>query len=187
MTFTIVASGESAKDWIPNGYNLGCNDAAKWGKPLDGLLVCNRPETFSKERQEIIINTKPKDFYSNKSNWDEHYPNWQKVRLHCWAGTLHNWNRKDGLHGYSSSTSPIIAITLAYHLGAKEIILWGVDFKTHKIFHESSPETKREVKVYLDVIGQLKEKGVKVWLGASGTAFDDCVSGYVTKQVNAEV
>lgn len=179
-TFTIVATGDSAQDWTSNGQSIGCNDAFKFGKPLDSLLICNRPETFSEERRKTILATNPKEFYSHKSNWLPYFPQWKKIRLHTWAGTLHQYNRNDGPHAYSSNTSPIIAITLAYNLGAKEIIIWGVDFQNHKIFHQGNPETKREVNVYLQVFEQLKEKGVQVWRGADGTAFDEHIRRRLT-------
>lgn len=177
-SFTIVATGESAANWIPHGYSIGVNDAWKFGRPTDALLICNRPETFSIERRKIIIESKPKDFYSNKANWAGHFPDWKRVRLHPWSGSLHNFHRSDGPSAYSSNTSPIIAITLAYNLGAKEIILWGVDFKSHHLFNDKNPETKREVEAYLQVFEALKEKGVSVYRGADGTAFDNVLPLY---------
>lgn len=174
-TFTIVACGDSAKDWTPNGYCLGVNDAGKWGKPLDGLLICNRPATFSRDRLDIIKATNPKDFYCNKRDWQEYFPKWKKVRLHTWAGVLHEWKE---LHAYSSNTSPLIAITLAYNLGAKEIILWGVDFRNHHMYNDSNLETYREVDTYCHVINQMREKGCRVYIGASGSVFDKILPGY---------
>ena len=177
-TFTIVATGNSAKDWQSNGYSIGVNDCWKWGKPTDGLLICNRPAEFRGERMAIIQKSTPKDFYSHKSNWAEYFPHWKKIRLHVWNGTLHSWPRTDGPSAYSYNTSPIIAITLAYNLGAKEIIIWGVDFVNHHLFNSDNPETKREVKAYSQVFEQLKEKGVSVYRGADGTAFDNELMKY---------
>lgn len=180
--FTIVACGDSAKDWQSVGYSIGVNDCWKWGKPTDALLVCNRPETFSKERQEIIRQSKPAEFYCNKATWSEWFPNWKKVRIHPWNGTLHQWPRTDGPSAYSYNTSPIIAITLAYNLGATEIIIWGVDLVNHQVFNASNPETKREVKAYLEVFEALKEKGVSVYRGADGGVFDEYLSKYELRQ-----
>lgn len=102
------------------------------------------------------------------------------MRLHPWNGTLHQWHRSDGPSAYSFNTSPIIAITLAYNLGAKEIILWGVDFKTHHVFNDKNPQTQKEIEVYLQVFAALKEKGVSVYRGSDGTAFDKNIISYAT-------
>lgn len=166
MTFTIIATGSSAQNFVPRGHVMGCNDAAKWGKPLDSLVVCNRPQQFSKERYEIIKNTKCENFYSHKSAWVKEFPAWKKINLTPWYGTYHKGQI------YSSNSSPIIAITLAAKLGAKDIIMWGCDFKNHHIFNASNPQTKKEVDVYRALIDQLVKNGIFVWLGNTGTAFD---------------
>jgi hypothetical protein len=184
-TYTIVACGSSAANWIPRGHCIGVNDAAKWGKPLDSLLCCNRPQQFNSERLQTIINTKVENFYSWKPVWSEHFPNWKKLRLLHWSGTLYDFSKDTDFPCYSSDSSPIIAITLAYHLGAKEIILWGVDMLNHHTFHPGNPYSKREMDVYLDVIGQMQNKGVKVYLGSEGSVFDNKINVYETTPVNS--
>jgi hypothetical protein len=183
LTFTIVGCGDSSQNWTPNGYSIGVNDAFKFGKQTDALVICNRPSTFSKDRLDIILSSKPKDFYSHKSNWSEYFPNWKKVRLHTWNGSLHDFRPSDGPTAYSSDTSPIIAITLAYNLGAKDIILWGVQFLDHHIFNTTNPNTKREVQAYAQVIACLKEKGVNVYLGTRPSALETYLEVYDERTV----
>ena len=170
--FTIVGLGSSAKDWIPRGHSIGVNDAFRWGKPTDSLLVCNRPVQFSHERQRTIIESKPKNFYSWKSDWSVWFPNYIRINLVTWYGVIHPRQI------YSADSGPFIAISLAYTLGAKTIILYGVDFKNHKVFNESNPYTKKEVEKYLQLFAALKEKGCEVFLGASGSAFDNLIPIY---------
>lgn len=169
-TIHIIACGESAKHWTGQGPALGVNDAGKWGYPLDNLLVCNRPTVFNGERLQAIISTKVKTFYSWKGAWAEWFPNWKKLNLVTWYGTL---NPKQV---YSSNTSPFIAISLAYTLGYNEIVLWGVDMINHKVFHGNNPQTQREVTDYMDMISQMKVNGVNVYLGANGSILDDKLS-----------
>jgi hypothetical protein len=166
MIYSIIACGDSAKDWIPRGVCLGVNDAAKWGKPLDALLVCNRPEQFETERLDTIINTRAR-FFSNKANWVRWFPGWEKVSMVTWYG---NYNPKQV---YSSGTSPFIAITLAAKLGAKDIILWGVDMLVHHIYNTKNPQTDREIRNYLQLFDALAEKEIRVWLGSKGSCFDN--------------
>jgi hypothetical protein len=191
--FTIVATGDSAKDWTPAGYSIGVNDSWKWGKPTDGLLICNRPQQFSQNRLEIIKSSKPGHFYSDSSDWKEWFnyfktgsskrrlftnnPDFKTTRLLPWSGTLY----PDTV--FFSNSSPIIAITLAYCLGAEDIIIWGVDFRTHHLFNDHNAGTRREVEAYLEVFAALKEKGVSVYRGAKGSVFDDKLPLY-GKQVD---
>lgn len=163
-TIHIIACGESAKHWKGQGHSLGVNDAGKWGYSLGSLLVCNRPAQFNKERFETIINTNVKNFYSHKSVWLDWFPDWKKINIVPWYGTM------NPRQVYSSDTSPFIAISLAYSLGYYEIVLWGVDMKNHKVFHNNNPQTQREVSIYMEMIREMK---ADVYLGANGTAFDN--------------
>jgi hypothetical protein len=172
MTVDVVATGQTSQNWKQHDFSIGVNDCWKLGKPIDALVVCNRPEQFSSDRFEIIKSSTPKDFYSHKSNWAEYFPKWKKLNLVTWYGTL-NPNQT-----YCSDTSPFIAMSLAYNLGAKKIILWGCDFKDHHIYNDFNPQTKREVERYLELISALNEKGVEVFLGTNGTAFDDKLKVY---------
>lgn len=165
--YTIIASGDSAKDWQPHGTCIGVNDSFRWGKPFHYLLICNRPEQFTKDRMEIIKKTPHERFYCNKSNWSLIFPNWIKINLVTFYGSL----RKNQV--YSAQTSPFIAVSLAYHLGATNIILWGCDFKNHKTFNTENPQTKREVEMYIWLFNELKAAGVEVFIGAKGSAFDN--------------
>jgi hypothetical protein len=165
MIYSIIATGSSAQYFIPRGHIIGVNDAAKLGK-IDSLVVCNRPQQFSKERYEIIKNTKCENFYSHKSAWRTEFPNWKKINLIPWYGTYNKGQV------YCSNSSPIIAITLAAKLGAKDIIMWGVDFLSHHIFHAGNPQTKKEVDIYRQLFDELKVSGINLWLGNTGTAFD---------------
>jgi hypothetical protein len=169
MIYSIIATGSSAQDFIPRGHVIGCNDAARWGKQLNSLVVCNRPQQFSKERYEIIRATKCETFYSHKSAWKAEFPGWKKINLVPWYGT---YNRGQI---YSSNTSPIIAVTLAAKIGAKEIIMWGVDMMNHHLFNTGNHQTKKEVDIYLQLHEQLKENDIRLWLGNTGTAFDNVI------------
>lgn len=172
MVVDIVATGKSFQNWEQHDFSIGVNDCWKLGKPTDALLVCNRPEQFASDRFEIIKSSTPKEFYSHKSNWAEYFPKWKKLNLVQWYGTI-NPNQV-----YSSNTSSFIALSLAYNLGAKKIIMWGVDLMDHHIYNPFNPQTKREVDTHLELIRALNEKGVEVFLGASGTAFDEHLTVY---------
>jgi hypothetical protein len=167
MTVDVVACGQSGKNWVQHDYSIGVNDSWKWGKPTDALLLCNAPFKFPDDRFQIIKNSTPKVFYSNKPSWSQWFPEWKQVTIKPWYGTVNPGQV------YYSDTSPFIAISLAYTLGAKQIILWGVDFYNHHIFNSGNPQTKREVERYLELIACLKELDISVFVGAEGSVFDE--------------
>ena len=172
MTYNIIACGETAKHWDGSGHSIGVNDSFKWGHHIEHLVVCNRPAMFSHDRAEIIKNSKPDHFYSHKSDWAQYFPKWNKLNLIPWYGSFKLGNI------YNSDTSPFIAMCLAARLGAKEIILWGCDFQNHSKFKADDPGTKREIEQYLGLIKELDEIGIKIYLDAYGTAFDNYLPIY---------
>jgi hypothetical protein len=160
MTIDIVACGQSAQNWDKHDYSIGVNDSWKWGKPTDALLICNSPARFTPERIKTITSSTPKIFYSHRPDWVNWFPVWEKLNLVTWYGTLHKHQI------YSSDSSPFIAMSLAYRLGATQIILWGVDFIDHPNFKPDS--ARHEVSKYLELIDALNSKGVEVFVGAEG-------------------
>lgn len=168
-TFTIVGCGQSAENWKPYGHSIGVNDAFKWGKPLDSLLICNRPEQFNSTRIETILKTNPKNFYTHKNNWAELFPRYIKINIVSWYGVLNPGQV------YCSDSSPFIAISLAFTLGAKQIVMYGCDFKNHHIFNDNNSSAKTEIANYIQLFSALKQKGCEVYLGEKGTAFDDLI------------
>jgi hypothetical protein len=172
----VIACGESGAQWDGKGDSIGVNDCWKWGRPTDYLMVLDNPERFSDPRKQIILNSKPHHFITGQYGWWKHFSKSdmpkQKLayqEVHCtngpqvisyrfsrWTGTLKN----DRIH--YSSTSPMCAITLAYLLGYKEIILWGVDFNTHKKWNYHTTQGREEIAIYRDLFRQLKEMGVNV-------------------------
>lgn len=172
MTFSIVACGESAKDWIPNGTSIGVNDAFKFGKKLDYLVVVNSPVKFypsSKngmiDRLKTITATKPDRFFCHQSNWIGYFPNYELIHMRNFVGTY----RKGKI--YSSKTSPFVAITLAASLGATEIIIWGVDMLNHHKFSPGKRDFDIELGYYRLLFEQLEQNGIRCFIGNENTIF----------------
>jgi hypothetical protein len=160
---SIIGCGDSAKDWhkVPCDYSLGVNDAFKFGYAFDGIILANWPVKFPSHRLNIIKNTPVKTCFASVDQWSTWFPNMVKIRLNTWDGHLYP-ERKDEFT--CSQTSPIIALSMAYKMGAKDIILWGVEFSTHNLFHKDNPQTKNELRAYKGIIDSLKREGVNVWL-----------------------
>lgn len=166
MTYHIVACGETAKHWDGSGPSIGVNDASMWGHPLDYLLVINHPSKFSNEpdRFSKIINTKPRiQFYCHTTAWKQYF----QAMKHLATRQYTNLIRKGT--NYHSKTSPFAAISLAWNLGATDIVLWGVDFANHKFFSPGKKEFNREIRMYQLFTDKLRKQGCNVFCGAEGS------------------
>lgn len=183
----IIGCGDTGSKWGGDGESIGVNDSWKFGSPTDYLMVIDPPGRFTPDRRKIIQNSKPKHFIADSKAWlrqfydpakvDKIKPHPDYKQLHCTNG--------QGLINYRFSTwkgrimpnqiqywhtSPFAAISLAYLLGYKEIVLWGVDFVTHKSWNpQRANELKFELQGYKELVRALDEVGVKVWLGAEGS------------------
>lgn len=168
MTCNIIGLGDSAKHWNGSGFSVGCNDAFKWGHKLNHLIVINHPSKFSKEpeRFKTIVESKPELFLSHTQAWRQWFPDMQHIRPSKLYGRL-----RKGTY-YSAQTSPFVAMSHAFNLGAIDIILWGVDMVNHKVFHETSKKQKEEIDNYNRFIKSLSKNGVNVWIGAEGSALN---------------
>lgn len=164
----VIAAGDTARHWDGSGFSIGVNDAFKWGHRLNYLVVVNHPSKFKNEPERLsnIINAHPEKFFSHTTAWRQWYPMMTPIKLRSF------WGRANRKHIYHSETSPFVAMSLAFHLGATDIILWGVDFVNHSIFREGSKKQQREVENYQAFIKSLEAQGTKVWCGDEGSALN---------------
>lgn len=174
MIVSVVACGDTASEWhkVKCDLSIGVNDAFKFCYPTDYLLCCNWPTKFPIHRLNIIKASRPKTFYSNVEQWRAFFPGMVKIRLNSWDGHLYPTRRDE----FSSAhTSPFIAMSMAYKQGAKDIILWGVEFISHSTYDQHNPQTRAEVKVYKQMVESLNREGVNVWLGKEGSLLEEFV------------
>lgn len=157
MLCNIIALGESASKWDGSGDSIGVNDAYRWGHKLQTLLLLNTPNEFTPEERDYIRQTESGATFTCHREWIRYIPNIIYFDYSVWQGHL-----KKGVY-QTSKTSPFCAISIAYNLGYDEIVLWGVDFKTHPIWNAKNPAYYTEIKNYQDIAAKLKEKGVKVY------------------------
>jgi hypothetical protein len=171
----VLGCGSTAQHWDGLGTSIGVNDCEKY-HPVNHLIVVNSPTRFKDEpdRFNTIINSKPDQFYSNAPGWEKWFPNWKKINLISFSYS--HRRIKDRL--WCSKTSPFVAICMAVNMGAKDIVLWGVDMLTHKYYSPGSKFFNPEYKNYLKLFEKLKAEGVNVWRGADGTCFDNDLLKY---------
>jgi hypothetical protein len=159
MTIHVLGLGESLSKFKPDGSpTIGVNDIHQKYK-TDFVVCVDHPEAFDKNRLEIIRQTRCKGFYSQIESWRD-LQNFNRIEFNRGRGTV------DGLDSsrfcYSNS-SPYVAAILAYKLGAKNIVLWGVDFKTHRHFVDRSKD--RAIKDFKSLNFEFEKRGVNLFVG----------------------
>lgn len=162
MTCSIIGCGNSGKDWFntPCDLSIGVNDCAKFGRDPDWLVLVNR--RFTPEREKIIKATKAKRVLTSIKHWKDHFKNAEEIRLQPFGKHL-----KKG-HIYSSKTSPFIAMSLAFNAGATDIILFGVDLKTHPVIKDKI--LNHELRQWELFTRELKKYKVNVWVSSGESA-----------------
>lgn len=161
MICNIIGCGESAAKWDGTGDSIGVNDSFKFGHRIQYLVLLNEPNEFESDRLKTIINTNPEKVFTCYRSWAKpqyQFKNVEFFNYHVWQGQLANKGKYQ-----TSRTSPFAAISIAYNLGYDEIVLWGVDFKTHKIWHNGNHNFAQEIKNYQQLSDELRKKGVMVY------------------------
>ncbi len=134
MKFSILGLGESLKTFIPNGSTtIGVNDIYKHFK-TDFVVCVDRPHVFSDERRKTIINSTPEKFFTFKglyNDWVYLTKNAEGLKPALYRGPEHLDNPDTICY---SNNSAFVACCIAYKMGAKEIVMYGVDFNTHPNF-----------------------------------------------------
>jgi hypothetical protein len=156
MTIEVLGLGESLSEYKPNGNTtIGVNDIYSRVK-TDYVVCVDTFEPFTHERLRTILNTKCKGFYTHLDCWKS-VQNYTEIKIHRVA------ELDSELFRYSNN-SPFVACILAYKLGAKKIILWGVDMNTHHALNGNSRD--KAISDYIKLKGDLKEKGCELVIGS---------------------
>lgn len=162
MIINVLGLGESLQFFNDSeNISIGVNDIHSRVK-TDYVVCVDHPSVFDPERLKTILTTQSKGFYSQL---DEcllyQVENFNRITFNLGRGLL------DGLDSEKfcySNSSPYVATILAYKLGAKKIILHGVDFKTHKHFKGNSKD--RALNDFKNLNTELKKRGVSLFVGS---------------------
>lgn len=161
MICQVLGLGESIKDFKEyEGYRIGVNDIYQYTY-CDRVVVVN---DFKKlpERKHYIDTCRPLDgLWSQLRCWQYH-PDYRKLSFQPWNGVF-----KDKTV-FSGKSSPFIALTMAYSIGFKEIVLWGVDMNTHNVIKDRTKIV--ELNNFTTFITQIEKRGVKVFKGSEYSA-----------------
>lgn len=160
MTIHVLGLGESLKDYEPDGCTtIGVNDI--YSRITTDFVVCvDHPSAFSPDRRKTIYSTKCKGFYSQVSAWSE-LPNFNRIEFNPGRGFV---DQLDGPKYCYSNNSTYVAVVLAYKLGAKYIVMHGVDFRTHSVFISHSRD--KAVSDFKTLAKALLDRGVTLYVSS---------------------
>lgn len=159
----VLGTGPTLSRYVPDeNITVGVNDIWKHYQ-TDHVVCVDKPHRFTKERLKVIVECSPINFYTC-------YPR-------DWSGLRDNIGLKLApIRGYIdtlddpkricfSNNSAFVATVMAYHLGAKQIVLYGVDFTGH---HDlSQPQVqKRAIQDFVKLFHALDKRGVKLMVSS---------------------
>jgi hypothetical protein len=169
MEIYVLGTGPSLQDFINSApvecTTIGVNDI--WAYyPADYVVCVDKPHRFTPERLEVIKNGKQKEFIS-PYEWREIARNFNQTALSPdgRGGLKHLDNPQYLTYSVNSAYS---AAVKAYHKGASEIILYGVDFIGHHALKDKLAELS--VKHFIELASALRRKSCKLFIGSGRTA-----------------
>lgn len=171
MIVSVVACGQSAKEWCktPCDISIGVNDCFKFGHDTDYLICVNAPFKFEPrvnngwtDRKQTILSSRARFLTNLRDEWKKYRSDAEAIHITRFGKQARKGNT------YFSKTSPFIAMSYAYNLGATDIILWGVDFVDHPDFKEGKRSTDFEIEEYKR-FADLISKDCRVWIGSENT------------------
>jgi hypothetical protein len=186
MTISVVACGQSAKDWYntPCDKSIGVNDCLKHGRDTDYLVCVNAPFKFEPnksngrtDRKKIILSSNARFMTSLCMEWLKYKKSLDCININPFT----KWLKKGTV--YHSKTSPFVAMSIAFNMGAKDIILWGVDFIDHPDFPQGKRNTQFEIEQYVKFADMAGQQGCKVWIGNEGTSLNKYFPVYDIDQI----
>lgn len=161
LSIHVLGLGETLEDFQPDeSITIGVNDIHSTVK-TDYVVCVDSKKAFAKDRLKDIEGSKCKGFYSQLDEWSN-IEKFQKMELAKVRGSLEEIDTDKFCY---SICSPFVACVLAYKLGAKRIVLWGVDFMSHPKIKDSRRDRALKDFKALDI--ELRKKGVKMYVGDS--------------------
>lgn len=170
MIATVVALGNSARNWQPRGLTIGVNEYLMWGRQADVMVIVNAPHKFSHQEMTYIQQHRGKMVTNSPRQWSKYFPGAEPLKH---MGAFHLRVSQGRI--YHSVTSPMIAISYAMQRGADEVIIWGVDMVDHPKYKAGTKAGDHEIAIYKRFFESCGKLGVKIWLGELGTAFDSVI------------
>lgn len=172
MTIHVIGKGES-KDFFKHDGNItiGVNNVNEWIR-TDHIVVVDPISAYNKV-PKIYLESGAM-FWSQLEDNRNYVNNFTLIELARGRGVLDEFDSDRFVY---SITSPFVAVHLAYKLGAKNIVMWGVDFNTHPNFDTDSLRN-RALKDFGNLRKKLNERGVNFYVGHEMSMFNSILPIY---------
>lgn len=161
MIAHILGTGESLKEFKPDGnMTVGVNDIHAY-YPAEYVVCVDTPEVFTKERLNAIVSGTHRLFVSP---FDYNFvPNFCRIKL-----TEHGRSNFADLDNANvltySNNSPFAACCFAYNYMVEEIVIWGADFNNHP--HFNGKKLDRAMNDFAMLHKLLKARKVNLYVGS---------------------
>jgi hypothetical protein len=169
-TIFVLGLGETLKFFKDfDSPKIGVNDI--WSRIKTEIVVCiDRPEKFTPSRLSVIKSCSPKIFFSYLNDWRD-----SKKESYYWKASIKGVQKgeifKEGVI-YHSVHSPFVACNIAYLLGAKNIVMYGVDFMSHSKLKGANAISKI-VSDFTWLNENFKQRGVNLYIGHSASRLSE--------------
>ena len=167
MTAFLIGCGDSAKDWFnyPHDVSIGVQDSIKFGRDTDYLVLIDSLQGFKREPERVKLIGKSKaKILTNGDTWKSIFKNYERLQLRTFGKYL-----KKG-HVYCSKSSPFVALSYAFNLGASDIVLFGCDYVSHRLFNVGSRMQQYELRNIEKICRMMSEQGTRVWVSSKESA-----------------
>lgn len=167
MTAFVVGCGSTAGGWFNHSHDvsIGVNDAIKWGKDTDYLLLIDSLQGFKKEPERVkIIGRSKAQVIAANDTWKSIHRTYHRINLSPFSKYF-----KKGRY-YSSKSSPFVALSVAFNLGAKDIVMFGCDYKNHHLFQEGKRIQDFELRNIEKLCRLFSDYGVNVFVSSKESA-----------------
>lgn len=173
-TIEVLGLGPTLRYYKPNdNETIGVNDIFAFHR-VDHLIVLDSINSFDLLTFLIICNSTPKHFYSSLFEWKSKMVNFTHVQIAPKPGDL-SYLDTDYLPIHVDST--FSAACLAYKLGAKRIIMHGVDLKDHlDLKHYWKQGIIQDV--YMRLLAELHEREVELFVGSEESPLSEFIPVY---------
>lgn len=174
-TIEVLGTGPTIEHYKPNdNETIGVNDIWKHHK-VDNLLVLDLKSRFTLEQLHIIMNSTPKKFYTSLDEWADMFcENWLLMMAPPPGADL---SYLDTSYLPIHVDSTYSAVCLAYRLGARRIIMHGVDLKDHpdlKFYWHTGVIQK----AYKELVKALKDRDVDLFVGSKESPLSEFIPVY---------
>lgn len=143
---------------------IGVNDIWRF-RHSDYVVCVDPPNRWEPERKLGILMAKPRAFFTQYPSWKPLVHNYFPITLAKGCGFT---SELDSERICKSTNSAYVAAVIAYKLGAKKIILWGVDLNGHQNLGRQNM-LNISIKHFINLRNELKARGVELKVGSKNS------------------